>query len=231
MWVINLDRRQDRLELFMRSLEKMHYTAERFPAVDGMRLEETLGSLLKDRQEFLGTLLEINKNLKRGEVGCFLSHYLLLHKISLRESPLPVVIFEDDAKFSSNRLDEALRLVHNFEDEYDIIFIGGRFERCRYPEREYKLSHRAVITDRTTSGYIVTPQSAKRLVEMLEEFIKARGFKAIDQIYKILQVESRLVTYDLEPHIVYSPVDPVESDIQGAKNRKYINLHMSNGKI
>jgi len=112
-FVINLKKRQDRLDLFDKT-NKINYA--RFEAFDGSEIDYTW---LKDNwydtdKEWVDPFL--NTQLTHGEVGCFLSHYKLW--IKCLELGEPILVLEDDAilteKFSIEKVSRILSEGYNF---------------------------------------------------------------------------------------------------------------------
>lgn len=120
VFVINLDRRSDRLEDFY---EKLPFRAEgyveRFAAVDGRALDPTPELLHLFRGNRFG--------YRRGIIGCALSHYRLWQRIADDAYPHQnTAIFEDDVVFADcfpylwNRQTSIF-----FPRKYDLVYIGG----------------------------------------------------------------------------------------------------------
>ena len=114
-YVLNLERRPDRLEKFKLSnknkLDKFHV----FKAVDGLKLDPCCT---------IQKLFEHNDyNYRRGIVGCAISHLFMW--IELASSPIlnGMLIIEDDAVLVSNFMAKFVYLLSN-TPEADIIFLG-----------------------------------------------------------------------------------------------------------
>ena len=122
IYVINLKRRPDRLELFKKKLPFDPNLVETFEGIDGSTLQVTDDIISLFKHNYF--------NFKRGVIGCALSHYYLWKKISESEHK-NVLIFEDDVFFSK----DFLNLWNNYissdfadiNDQIDTLFIGGGF--------------------------------------------------------------------------------------------------------
>ncbi len=92
IYVINLDRSLDRLTAIANQLLAFNLPFERFPAIDGTTLD------LATISENYGVTIAAppDRPLHAGQIGCFLSHALLLRKIADRPEPIACVL-EDDA--------------------------------------------------------------------------------------------------------------------------------------
>ena len=120
VFVINLDRRRDRLEDFYERLPfRAEGYVERFPAVDGQTLDPT--------PEILHLFRDNRFDYRRGIIGCALSHYRLWRLIAADAYPhRTTAIFEDDVIFADcfpylwNRQASIF-----FPRKYDLVYIGG----------------------------------------------------------------------------------------------------------
>ena len=115
-FVINLDRRQDRL-----AKVRTHSFAsrvDRWPAVEGRNLKLTpaIARLFKPNDFFW----------KKAVMGCALSHLGLWWKLA-HESPgvSNYLILEDDVKFKDGWEKKWLSALEDVPDDYDIIYLGG----------------------------------------------------------------------------------------------------------
>ncbi len=86
-YVINLDRRPDRLQAIMANLERIGVTAERIAAIDGERLD--------DRRQAPAT------PLSPSERACVLSHCEALRRLLATSHPAALVL-EDDAEIAAD---------------------------------------------------------------------------------------------------------------------------------
>ena len=119
-YVINLDRRADRLKRLWDTSPELERRVERWPAIDGRTLTLTpaLRRLLRSNDFFW----------KKAVSGCALSHLGLWWKLA-NETPdiSNYLILEDDVKFRPDweaKWKAAVDASHVPED-YDIIYLGG----------------------------------------------------------------------------------------------------------
>ena len=114
-FLINLDRRKDRLEKLEKNPDFIYLEAERFPAIDGNLLQPNP----KLQKIFEGN----DYNMRAGIVGCALSHLKLY--INLVNSNLNcLLILEDDIVFCHNFKEKYLKCLSMLPKEYDIIYLG-----------------------------------------------------------------------------------------------------------
>lgn len=214
-FVINLKRRPDRLELFKK---KCPFNDVRIiDAFDGKNMKDEPSDIEKEMaSRFVG--------LKPGEIGCYISH-LRIFNIMRRENLPYALIFEDDAIFCDNFLDEYSKLIQEFPSDTDILYIGGRFEP-RYKMREYtKVSDNIVkhriennrilgITwdiDRTMHAYIVSNVFATKFTE---QFYSTTALtRAIDCYLLGFCNTHKFTMYNSYPLLCHSPMRS-DSDIR-----------------
>jgi GR25 family glycosyltransferase involved in LPS biosynthesis len=119
-YVINLERRADRLTRLWGSSPELERRVERWPAIDGRKLQLTpaLSRLLKPNDFFW----------KKAVTGCALSHLGLWWKLANETHDInSYLILEDDVKFRPGweaRWRNAVESGH-VPDDYDIIYLGG----------------------------------------------------------------------------------------------------------
>ena len=119
-YVINLERRGDRLQRLWRNSPELERRVERWPAIDGRKLQLTpaLSRLLKPNDFFW----------KKAVTGCALSHLGLWWKLANETNDInSYLILEDDVKFRpgwERKWKDAVEAGH-IPDDYDIIYLGG----------------------------------------------------------------------------------------------------------
>jgi GR25 family glycosyltransferase involved in LPS biosynthesis len=70
--------------------------------------------------------------LKKGQIGCYLSHYYLLNKISNNNKP--VIILEDDIDIQPDFFTKVNSIVNTFPEDYDMILLSYNY----YEDFNYK---------------------------------------------------------------------------------------------
>jgi len=151
-FIINLPWRHDRLHDCIDECDKYNLPCERFPAVIGKDLD--LSKIP----------LDLKRNMKNNEIGCYLSHFNVLKKIaSLSDGNY--IVFEDDIRFRNN-FDSVLRKIQENPIPYDIIFLGA----AMYNPKEVELVTPYLVKTGLTTGtwaYMINPQGAKKIVEKM----------------------------------------------------------------
>ena len=116
--LINLERRQTRLQYMARQLEEYNLPWEWVSAVDGLEL----------RGDFIQTFNKTtNRPLSRGEIGCYLSHqkcWEIARKLSGIEY---FWILEDDVELVAKAavVDKELRKVNKHRGDWDLLYTSG----------------------------------------------------------------------------------------------------------
>lgn len=182
VYLINLDRKPERLKHFIRAYGNIDLKFKRFErveAVDGQTIP-------LERYMAPYAFEEMNNTLKRGYrtrhnqltpggVGCYLSHMKVMKSIASSNKEFGVV-FEDDIMFNvANVFVSINSMLSQVPDDWDIILLGCICNKCksfvRYREaRHFFLMH----------AYIVRKSGAQKILNLIE-------FKPIKQ-----QIDSEL---------------------------------------
>ena len=116
-YVINLDRRQDRLDCFKKTHAAIKDRIYRWKAVDGLALSLT------------PQIVECFKNndfgWKKAVIGCALSHLGLWEKLANDTVAKSYMILEDDVRFSERWLIQWAQGATNIPSDADVIYLGG----------------------------------------------------------------------------------------------------------
>lgn len=117
-YVINLDRRSDRLKSFVEHHPYFRGKVRRHKAVDGRSLELTsdLARLLKPNDFFW----------KKAVTGCFLSHLKLWTMLNEDSKEInSYLIMEDDARLKGDWSKEWLKVQGKLPSEWECVYLGG----------------------------------------------------------------------------------------------------------
>ena len=162
-FIINLERRKDRLKKISNHFKKNNFNFVRFNAVDA---ESESDRFLSRNISQNGPLGEISK----GDLACFQSHYLLWKHISNNEKK-PVLILEDDTyvsnlgfKILSNinwiPTDTKIIKCEKFGNEKHRVLLSPVINSFSNFSLHFLLSKHS-----GTGGYILTPEGADFLVK------------------------------------------------------------------
>jgi len=118
-WVINLDRRKDRMEKFLTNNEFLREKYLRFPAIDGTKLKLT---------PKIARLFASSHNIswRKGVMGCAMSHMTLWQKLLDDKKEInSYLILEDDAIVNSEFISLFNSADGNLPADWDVIYLGG----------------------------------------------------------------------------------------------------------
>lgn len=165
-YVINLERRADRLSKFISATKGFDFKINVFPAVDGKKL------IASPR---LNALFQHNDyNMRRGIVGCALSHLKLWARFYNNPSVDYYCIFEDDVVLNNDFQGNLNRILSLLTNE-DIIFLGA----TPNPKCLPIYVNQGIITVSSAHslkhylgglfGYIITIKGIKKLFDYIEQ--------------------------------------------------------------
>lgn len=159
-YLINMDRSTDRLAHMEREFRQAGAPFFRWPGVDGEALSE------EGLDEFVRQRPLPDAQWRRGEVGCFLSHFGLWRHIA--EGPdAAAAIFEDDV-FLSSDLGALLASPDWIPRDADLVKLEANRKALlrrgrRIDATPKRRIHRVASEVWYTAGYIVTKQAAAKL--------------------------------------------------------------------
>ncbi|XP_065200930.1 glycosyltransferase 25 family member [Planococcus citri] len=168
IFVINLKRRKERRERMLYGMRELGIDFSFVEAVDGKTLDEAqlkeMGvSLMKDYEDPYH-----KRPMKKGEIGCFLSHYKLWKKM-IAENYEQILILEDDVRFEKHFLSKFKNLLDELRGpglRWDLAYLGRKIMN---PKNESLVSENSnlVYPDYTywTLGYIISKQGALKLLD------------------------------------------------------------------
>jgi|UniRef100_A0A6C0CX56 GR25 family glycosyltransferase involved in LPS biosynthesis len=219
--LINLDKREDRLNYCR---EKLKIKFNRYSAVEGNNLPFY--------KQFLSLLKFIdNKQVVLGEIGCKLSHYDLWKNIQKSTLILEDDIMVHDQTF--NQLKLVFENIKNIKVDWDILFIAGQWtpnydfnSNCymkshkledsqkgtvfidignSFYERNYMFQQDVFNTPlyRTTAGYIISPNGAKKLCSIIEQSPEYFMKEPLDMWLLNLEKNKQIKMLDSFPHPIY----------------------------
>ncbi len=204
-YVINLDRRPDRYNHFVTTQQpRIPFTVARKAACDGYKLKPS---------SRLRSIFEHNDyKMRRGIVGCALSHLDLITSLVSRADVDYFLIFEDDVHLCENFAPRLKRVL--CVTDADIIILAHT--KSSTPDsREGLIKYSSSESLKYSIGgamcYLISPRGAKILVDYIE---KCSMTNAIDTMIQHI-CDLAVVEY-LLPHVLISDHQaPMGTDIQG----------------
>jgi glycosyl transferase family 25 len=163
-FLINLDRSPDRLAAMCDQLAQLPIPWERIPAVDGAALALPNPSLVDEKA--------FNRRhhalLRRGEIGCYLSHHAALTRFLASDSELGLIL-EDDVELGPD-VPSVLAALSACPDRWDLVKLhathpGGVITRLRLDGRHHLVS--LTFRHGSAAAYVVNRNAARRLADGL----------------------------------------------------------------
>ncbi len=189
-YLINLDRRPDRLERFMKSFEasdvnKIQLT--KISAVDGGELDISkvpLSEVARGELKQIETTGFRSKHyqLTRGAIGCYLSHVKVWRDI-VDNGHRHGLIFEDDVNIPKDLYHKMEKSMKNIPNDWDIILFGYHCKDCENMKGYrkvnrfillhcYAISNSGIIKIlKTNSLFPITQQIDAYLSELSEDIL------------------------------------------------------------
>lgn len=198
IYVLNLKRREDRLEQFFKNCPIKKSSIEVFYGIDSKKSEDKLKKLKK---------FEYLENI--GEIACFLSH-IKIWKKALKKKYNNILIFEDDALFSENFLSFFKSINFKYES---ILFLGGRFKK-NFEMKDCIFVNDKIIKhdvckkwkgkqqDRTTHAYIINLKTIKLLLNQFKKL--EHVYIPIDKFIIKMLIKTNIDIYSTYPLICWS---------------------------
>ena len=216
MYVINLDRRTDRLNEFKNKVKEYFdpQLIEKISAVDGNKIDFS-----KHRGLF--------KAKSNGEIGCYLSYCELWNNIinndEIDDEDL-ILIFEDDIFINKKFVENFQNAINNFKNinGNKLLYMGGRFNPDFCPnnnilhkwdkisDKLYKRNYFNDVNYERTTHVLVLNKGSCRILYKLSQ-VKPLP---IDKFIHWCELnDNNIEYYDYFPHIFYSPIG-YKTDIQ-----------------
>ena len=183
IWVVSLDRRNDRWKQWQTTYRSLADSANRFPAIDGKGLDIRTSTALQ-------TFFQKNDfQWKKGVVGCALSHILLWAQL-VSEHPAVnrYLILEDDQRFATDRwraVWEQATAEGTFPADAELLYLGGvlpgnkvAYEDCLEPVNDVWATVKPNLCFSSTMeplfhfctyAYILTRRGAEKLLRSLQK--------------------------------------------------------------
>ena len=186
-FVVNLERRPDRWDSFCKNngdaLSFLKY--QRFDAIDGSKIKST---------EQLQDIFENNDyNMRRGMVGCALSHIQLYINMINDEKSDIYCILEDDIELTPDFAAKMLHCYNQLRDsDWDMLYLGHHvykkyitketYNNGKMPRVEKWNRHRSLTESiGGTGGYLITRKGAEKLLNFIDSTGMTNGIDTVQQ--------------------------------------------------
>jgi len=221
-FIINLDRRKDRLEKFFDTHPELDGLVTRWSATDGKSLQMNTE---------LATLFAPNDFFwKKSVMGCALSHLGLWWKLVNEQVEIGTyLIFEDDAKMAPGWRDVLAASMEHVPDDFDVLYLGGilppnrqAFETLLEPVTKYysRIRPNQIFGQPEPTpyfhscayAYVLSRRGAVKIIEMMR--LKGGYWTSADHI--MCGPNSDIKAYFLTPMVAgcYQDEDPTYATSQ-----------------
>jgi GR25 family glycosyltransferase involved in LPS biosynthesis len=219
VWVINLDRRQDRLDKFMKTNQTIADRVLRIPAFDGKTLPLT--------PRIARLFAPHDFKWKKSVMGCALSHLAMWMKL-LTDKPdiQSYLICEDDAVLDPAWKTKWESMMKNkgLPDDWDVVYLGGvlppnraGFESVVEKVNDYvgRVKENTIFGQPVANcyfhfcayAYVLSRRGAQKIVDVL----KAKGGYWTSADHMICNIQEILRIYFMHPLVAgcFQDNDPV----------------------
>lgn len=233
-FVINLDTRQDRWNKFTQQFEPTFLNYQRYSAVNGYQLSPNSSRLQKifEKNDF---------NMRKGMVGCALSHIKLWIELLNDDKNDIYFILEDDVTFVQDFEQKMKHAINDLvKNEWDIFYLGHHvwenqrnenlYNKTLYPTIQKMNRMESLLKSMGgTFAYMITKKGAEKLLEFINSNGMTNGIDTVQQ-----KSGDHLNLYYSYPHLVYSDVfnisrENIDTDIQ--KNFESLSMNFKDKLI
>ena len=216
-YIVNLDRRPDRWETFVKNAKDVEFlNYERFSAVDG--------KMIKNSSQLQQIFESNDYYMRRGMVGCLLSHVKIYTELINSEYDYFTVL-EDDVEFTPDFKNKYDNIFTQVNKNWDLIFLGHHVRDTRRQQDELVKDKIPVLTKRDaywsflnslggTGGYIISKIGARKLLDFIDK--NGGSSNGIDTL--IQKSANDLDIYYPIPHLIFTDCyrgdNNIDTDIQ-----------------
>jgi GR25 family glycosyltransferase involved in LPS biosynthesis len=218
-YVVNLDRRPDRMDTFTQNNGCLDFLEwRRWSAVDGNRLISTprLQRIFNNN----------NYNMRRGMVGCALSHLQLIISLATKSEGI-YIILEDDITLVPEFKKKLQIILDQIRDtDWDMCYLGHHVwnksvehhDPVKIPvATKWDMKRSFSESMGGTGGYMINRNGAVKLLKFIENNGVTNGIDTVQQ-----KSANHLNIYYCSPHLIYSELFVsgccCDSDIQSDFN-------------
>jgi GR25 family glycosyltransferase involved in LPS biosynthesis len=190
VYVLNLNRRKDRLETSTKKLEHCKIEFERFAAVDGS-VFQNVWETFNSKNHTLA-----NPNY----LACAISH-LSIYQDALDNGYSKILIIEDDVSIRKNANDEFSNLVNNLP-EWELLYFGFiplSDDRVHWTYREFDIVADNLAQSKNFWGLYGYGISSELMKEVVERYNKDFSME-LDRFF-VKEIQPRGKSYGIIPQI------------------------------
>jgi glycosyltransferase involved in cell wall biosynthesis len=195
VFLVNLDRREDRLTKIKNDLDLLGIKYERFSAIDGQTLDQKIVD---------------NYKLPLGAIGCLLSHYEII-KISKDRGYKRILILEDDVLFSDSFYSQFIERFSELPSDWKMVYLGA----SQY-KKNLEFFNENLYYSKDSLGTFAYAVDCSIFDDILStNYIDS---VPIDNILAIIQEKNYGKCFTIYPNIIIADVR--ESDIRGNRDQE-----------
>ena len=172
-YVINLERRFDRLQAFFEQNRNEHIPVQVFYGFDGKNMPPSH----KIQKAFKSG----DYNYRVGIVGCAISHIVLWKKFLQEQNQSYMIVLEDDAKLCRDFKTKLMYLLETYKNQFEIMFLHHNpYQRNKLIElnlqskipiaEEWSVERSMRENMGSTAGYIITRDGARNMLKHVEKY-------------------------------------------------------------
>lgn len=238
IFMVNLVRRDERRKKMEKNFDLLGMEVEHFAAVDGKTMSEEW--IKQQGIEFMPGFVDPyhDRPMTYGEIGCFISHYMIWKKM-IEENLELVLILEDDVKFEPyfrGRVANVLVQVKNTKKTFDLLYFGRK--ALSHKDESYIDGSTNLVEvgySYWTLGYVLTLQGAKKLLDQnpqkkmvpVDEYLPIMFNHHPKEEYKLQFNPRDLVAWSTAPLLLfpthYTGDEGYISDTEQSKTIKLLN--------
>jgi GR25 family glycosyltransferase involved in LPS biosynthesis len=146
----------------------------------------------------------------RGEVGCYLSHLMLIKQASTNTINDYTVIFEDDFKIKNdNLIEEINNIINKTNGDFDMIYLGNlnNNHNKQIIDNIYTIDSEAPLWG--THALLINNKNANKILSNITNIDSA-----IDNKYKNIIDNNSIKAYVIYPTLVEQNTDDFKSEIR-----------------
>lgn len=145
-----------------------------------------------------------------GEVGCYLSHLLLIKKASTDNINDYTVIFEDDFKVNNDNLNEEINnIINKSNGDFDMIYLGNLNNNHKKQIIDNIYTIDSVSPLWGTHALLINNKNANKILSNIINIDQA-----IDNKYKNIIDNNSIKAYVIYPTLVEQNTDDFKSEIR-----------------
>ena len=163
IYVINLNQSKDRLNKLKHMANNAGISVERFPAILGKKLNFNY----LENKGYLENKKLINFN---GNLGCYMSHCLLLEKIYKENKYENVLILEDDCLIDTNFKKQIEDTEEYIPKDFDYIMLGSGIRKGTSYNNKFLQPEEGNVSGQNAGlfGYIVKVKNIPNILKIIK---------------------------------------------------------------